>query len=120
MVLQQRSSEVSGDAWNDAMVARRRQNPFGMLWPEMDAAFVTRRVAETAARQKRPGYHSSSPRVYWVRLRNWHHTLIASGRNGSRARLASRMMYVRYPLSLRQVEDMLVLMPGRRSARDRR
>jgi hypothetical protein len=29
-----------GTAWNDAMVARWRVNPLGMLWPEMDAAFV--------------------------------------------------------------------------------
>jgi hypothetical protein len=30
-----------GAAWDDAMVARWSDNPFGMLWPEMDAAFVT-------------------------------------------------------------------------------
>jgi hypothetical protein len=30
-----------GAAWDDAMVARRSANPLGMLWPEMDAAFVT-------------------------------------------------------------------------------
>ena len=30
-----------GAAWDDAMVARWSANPFGMLWPEMDAAFVT-------------------------------------------------------------------------------
>jgi hypothetical protein len=27
-------------AWDDAMVARWSANPLGMLWPEMDAAFV--------------------------------------------------------------------------------
>ena len=29
-----------GTAWDDAIVARRSANPLGMLWPEMDAAFV--------------------------------------------------------------------------------
>ena len=29
-----------GAAWDDAMVARWSANPLGMLWPEMDAAFV--------------------------------------------------------------------------------
>ena len=29
-----------GTAWDDAMVARWSANPLGMLWPEMDAAFV--------------------------------------------------------------------------------
>jgi hypothetical protein len=29
-----------GTAWTDAMVARWSANPLGMLWPEMDAAFV--------------------------------------------------------------------------------
>ena len=37
-----------GIAWDDAMVARWSANPLGMLWPEMDAAFVTS-VAEWAA-----------------------------------------------------------------------
>jgi hypothetical protein len=30
-----------GAAWDDAMVARWSANPLGMLWPEMDAAFMT-------------------------------------------------------------------------------
>ena len=30
-----------GAAWDDAMVARWSVNPVGMLWPEMNAAFVT-------------------------------------------------------------------------------
>jgi hypothetical protein len=30
-----------GAAWDDAMVARWSANPLGILWPEMDAAFVT-------------------------------------------------------------------------------
>jgi hypothetical protein len=30
-----------GAAWDDALVARWSANPLGMLWPEMDAAFVT-------------------------------------------------------------------------------
>ena len=30
-----------GAAWDDAMVARWSANPLGMLWPEMNAAFVT-------------------------------------------------------------------------------
>jgi hypothetical protein len=30
-----------GAAWDDSMVARWSANPLGMLWPEMDAAFVT-------------------------------------------------------------------------------
>jgi hypothetical protein len=30
-----------GDAWEDAMVARRSANPLGMLWPEMDALVVS-------------------------------------------------------------------------------
>jgi hypothetical protein len=30
-----------GAAWDDGMVARWSANPLGMLWPEMDAAFVT-------------------------------------------------------------------------------
>ena len=30
-----------GAAWDDAMVARWSANPLGMLWPEMDAAFVS-------------------------------------------------------------------------------
>ena len=29
-----------GAAWDDAMVARWSADPLGMLWPEMDAAFV--------------------------------------------------------------------------------
>jgi hypothetical protein len=29
-----------GTAWDDAMVARWSANPLGMLWPEMEAAFV--------------------------------------------------------------------------------
>ena len=29
-----------GAAWDDAIVARWSANPLGMLWPEMDAAFV--------------------------------------------------------------------------------
>ena len=32
---------VFGAAWDDAMVARWNANPLGMLWPQMDAAFVT-------------------------------------------------------------------------------
>jgi hypothetical protein len=32
-----------GAAWDDLMVARWSANPFGMLWSEMDAAFVKRR-----------------------------------------------------------------------------
>jgi len=28
-------------AWDDAMVARWSANPLGMLWPEMDATFVS-------------------------------------------------------------------------------
>jgi hypothetical protein len=32
---------VSGAAWDDGMVARLSANPLGMLWPEVDAAFVT-------------------------------------------------------------------------------
>ena len=32
---------VFGAAWDDAMVARWSAHPLGMLWPEMDAAFVT-------------------------------------------------------------------------------
>ena len=30
-----------GAAWDDAMVARWSADPLGMLWPEMDATFVT-------------------------------------------------------------------------------
>jgi hypothetical protein len=30
-----------GAAWDDAMVARWSTNPLGMLWPEMDVAFVS-------------------------------------------------------------------------------
>jgi hypothetical protein len=30
-----------GAAWDDAMVARWSANPLRMLWPEMDAKFVT-------------------------------------------------------------------------------
>jgi hypothetical protein len=30
-----------GAPWDDAMVVRWSANPLGMLWPEMDAAFVT-------------------------------------------------------------------------------
>ena len=29
-----------GTAWDDAMIARWSANPLGMLWPEMDAAFI--------------------------------------------------------------------------------
>jgi hypothetical protein len=29
-----------GAAWDDAMVVRWNANPLGMLWPEMDAAFL--------------------------------------------------------------------------------
>jgi len=29
-----------GAAWDDAMVARWSANPLGMLWPEMEVAFV--------------------------------------------------------------------------------
>ena len=29
-----------GAAWDDAMVARWSANPLGMLWPDMDAAFI--------------------------------------------------------------------------------
>jgi hypothetical protein len=35
------SFSALGAAQNDAMVARWSANPLGMLWPEMDAAFVT-------------------------------------------------------------------------------
>jgi hypothetical protein len=31
----------NGFAWDDAMSARWSANPLGMLWPEVDAAFVT-------------------------------------------------------------------------------
>jgi hypothetical protein len=30
-----------GAAWDDAMVARWSANPLSMLWPKMEAAFVT-------------------------------------------------------------------------------
>jgi hypothetical protein len=30
-----------GAAWDDSMVARWSANPLGMLWPEMDASFVS-------------------------------------------------------------------------------
>jgi len=30
-----------GAAWDDAMLARWSANPLEMLWPELDAAFVT-------------------------------------------------------------------------------
>jgi hypothetical protein len=30
-----------GATWDDAMVVRWGANPLGMLWPDMDAAFVT-------------------------------------------------------------------------------
>jgi hypothetical protein len=35
-----------GAAWDDAIVARWSANPLGMLWPEMDAPFVSEVVAE--------------------------------------------------------------------------
>ena len=34
-------SGAFGAAWDDAIVARLSANLLGMLWPEMDAAFVT-------------------------------------------------------------------------------
>ena len=40
-----------GAAWDDGMIARWSANPLGMLWPEMDAAFVTP-GGETAARRQ--------------------------------------------------------------------
>ena len=43
-----------GVAWNDAMVARWSANPLGMLWPKMDAAFVTTGGGESPAAARRP------------------------------------------------------------------
>lgn len=36
-------------AWDDAMVARWSANPLGMLWPEVDATFVTSGGVEVGA-----------------------------------------------------------------------
>jgi hypothetical protein len=46
-----------GAAWDDAMVARWSPNPLGMLWPELDAAFVT---SGGSGGQARAGRWSSS------------------------------------------------------------
>ena len=43
-----------GAAWDDAMVARWSANPLGMLWPEVDAAFVTSGGGELTAAARRP------------------------------------------------------------------
>ena len=43
-----------GVAWDDAMVARWSANPLGMLWPEMDAAFVTLGGGGPPAAVRRP------------------------------------------------------------------
>jgi hypothetical protein len=46
-------------AWDDTMVARWSANPLGMLWPEMDAAFVTSGGGNGARRLWRGGRWSS-------------------------------------------------------------
>jgi hypothetical protein len=43
-----------GALWDDAMVARWSGNPLGMLWPEMDAPFVTSGGGGPSASVRRP------------------------------------------------------------------
>jgi hypothetical protein len=43
-----------GAAWGDAIVARWSANPLGMLWPEMDAAFVAAGGGSPPAAARRP------------------------------------------------------------------
>jgi hypothetical protein len=42
-----------GAAWGEAMVGRWSANPLGMLWPQMDSAFVTSWRGKTGARRPR-------------------------------------------------------------------
>ena len=78
---------ASGAAWDDGMVARWGANPLGMLWPEMDVAFVTwgggppattwRPVVVIAA-----GFDPPHPPALSYALRKHRHFFRAVGRAG--------------------------------------
>jgi hypothetical protein len=52
---------IFGATWDDAMVARWTSVPFGMLWPEMDAAWLSAR-GDGDGRRPRCRSGSSSPK----------------------------------------------------------
>jgi hypothetical protein len=78
-----------GAAWDDAMVAHWSANPFGMLWLETDAAFVTsggeNRAPRAAAR--RPDGHHRCGLVCWIsqlgRARNRDRCLMPASGGGA-------------------------------------
>ena len=55
-----------GAAWDDAMVARWSANPLGMLWPDVDAAFMS---AGGGHHRRKPERERTFPGSYGPRRR---------------------------------------------------
>jgi hypothetical protein len=73
-----------GATWDDAMVARWSANPLGMLWPEMDAAFMSAGGGHHRWKPERertvPGSYGPRRRTFIYRSKMLCHMKGASGR----------------------------------------